>query len=333
MSRTNKLFFAVSKGVTATERAEIKRFIGVGAVNILAVNPTKDELEKIYGTTLQNDPVYVTPKSADKPYEQVRIDFIIKVNDKDAVDADGNPIEAITKIAFFVNNAARKNKDNTKVQIIDKYGRTGWATQEEFKAKAIPVTSMGKQITIDKDYRAAYFGEEELTKFMKTFLNIPSVQKYNANTGEWHDVPDSEKPSCEIRFDHIKDWFKGDVKEIREAVSFQPTNTIKLLFGIRTTEKDGKTVQYQDVFTREFVYGFQKNYTRLEKQVNMAKQNGAYPNTEFLVCPMIEYKPQATQFKENAATAPVSDDPFASPAVSDDTPFATADDDLPFEMN
>ena len=59
MSRTNKLFMAVAKGKVSSEGGDIKRYIGVAPVFVLAVNPTKSKLEEIYGTTIENDPVYV----------------------------------------------------------------------------------------------------------------------------------------------------------------------------------------------------------------------------------------------------------------------------------
>ena len=59
MSRTNKLFFVVAKGKISSEGGEVKRYIGVAPVFVLAVNPDKKKLEELYGNTLENDPVYV----------------------------------------------------------------------------------------------------------------------------------------------------------------------------------------------------------------------------------------------------------------------------------
>ena len=42
MSRTNKLFFAVAKGKLVSGETSIKRYIGVAAAKVIAVNPTKD---------------------------------------------------------------------------------------------------------------------------------------------------------------------------------------------------------------------------------------------------------------------------------------------------
>ena len=45
MSRTNKLFFAVAKGKISSEGGEVKRYIGVAPVFVLAVNPDKKKLQ------------------------------------------------------------------------------------------------------------------------------------------------------------------------------------------------------------------------------------------------------------------------------------------------
>ena len=66
MSRTNKLFFAVAKGKLVSGETSIKRYIGVAAAKVIAVNPTKDELNKIYNSNIDKDPVYFGEKDGVK---------------------------------------------------------------------------------------------------------------------------------------------------------------------------------------------------------------------------------------------------------------------------
>ena len=54
MNKMNFAFMAFANGKESTEGASIKRYIGVAPVYVLAVNPTKAELEQIYDTTLEN---------------------------------------------------------------------------------------------------------------------------------------------------------------------------------------------------------------------------------------------------------------------------------------
>lgn len=58
--------------------------------------------------------------------------------------------------------------------MIDKYGRATWVTPEQLKGHVIPLDKNGNPLQIDADYRPAYEGEENLTNFIKAYLNIPN---------------------------------------------------------------------------------------------------------------------------------------------------------------
>ena len=136
---------AISKGKTSVD-FEYKKYYGVAPVKVLAVNPNKKELEGIYNTEFENSPEYVGTTTRDeKEIPQVRIDFVVKT----VKDSCG--VELLNKLSFFVCNSPRYNKDKSKMQIIDKYGRTAWATSEEVKNKTIPTYKNGAA-NIDKDY-------------------------------------------------------------------------------------------------------------------------------------------------------------------------------------
>lgn len=309
MSRTNKLFMAVARGKESTEAMEIKRYIGVAPVYVLAVNPNKEELEKIYNTKLEKDPVYINEidvQGIDRKIQQVRIDFIVKTDGEKCKDSKGEPIESITKVAFFVRNMFRTNRDNTKVQVIDKYGQTAWVTKEQYEKKEIPMYKNGPA-NIDKDYRACFWGEEELTNFIRAYLNIPNVMEYINE--KWSMIAEPEK--AEVRLDHISDYFKNDFSEVKEIITYQPKNKVKVLFGVRTTE-DNK--QYQAVYTQMFLRNNTNKYTSLSEDVQSRKNAGAYPNTEFEICPLKVYENKPTDF--NTESAP-DDLPFGA----DSNPF------------
>lgn len=282
---------AFSNGKESTEEIEIKRYIGVAPVFILATNPSKEKLSEIYGRTIDKDPEYVTEKDGVK---SARIDFVVKTNKERC------GIETITKVTYFLRNEYKYNKDKTKIQVIDKYGRTAWGTVEEIKAKQIPTYSTGNKANIDAGYRPAYVGEEEFTNFMKTFLNIPSISVLNTTTNTWEQ---NDNPNdCEARFDKIADYFKGDFSEVTNAIKMQPNNQVKILFGVKTTE-DNK--QYQDVMIHKVLLSNSKNYQALEKTLNERKELGGYPNTCFEVCDLKEYGIEPTTFgSENNTLQP-----------------------------
>lgn len=290
------VFFAFGKAIESKESAPVKRYVGIAPVKVLAVNPTKAELEGIYGTTLDKEPEYLGSREVDgKNVPFVRVDFIV------ATDEEKSGVAMTTKASFFVRGQFMMNKDATKVKVVDKYARTAWVTQEEFKNKLIPTYANGPA-RIDKDYRMLYQGEEELLMFVKNYLGILDVDEYA--DGVWRMRANAEDYTA--GFNNIPNWFKGDISEIKEAVNMMPNNYIKLLFGVRTTD-DGK--EYQDVFTRASQRFNTRKNTVIERALTEAQNAGAYANTHFETCELKEYSPAPT----NVSSVLTSDDdlPFA----------------------
>ena len=300
----NVCMFAFATGKESVKSESFKRYYGVAPVKVLAVNPTKAELEAIYGTQLQNDVNYVGEVEVDgKPIKTARIDFIVRTNE------EITGINMVSKITFFLRNEYMFNKDKTKVQVIDKYGRTAWPTVAEAKEHKIPQYSNGPA-KLDSAYRPMYRGEEDLVKFIRTYLWIDDVDFYNSNTSSWDTHKDPS--ACEGILDRIADYFKGDFSEVKEVIALQPNNEIKVMFGVKTTP-DNK--QFQDVFTRHFLRNSAKKHEYLFTKVEEAQNNNAYSSTEFFNGNLKEYSVEPTSFTETAAPAtddlPMSDDPFA----------------------
>ena len=301
---TGKIFMAFAKGTESTDGAIVKRYTGVAPCYVVGVNPNKKELEEIYGTTVENEPEYRSSVEVDgRKVENVRIDFIVKTEPE-----ANNGIEMTSKVALFLRKEYRYNKDKTKVQVIDKYGRTAWVTVEQAKAKEIPVYANGPA-NLDADYRPCFVGEEELTNFIKAYLNIPNVMKYVDNKWVMVDNP----ADCVARLDNIDKYFSGNYDELRDVIALQPKNRVKILFGVKTND-EGK--QYQAVFTQMFLKNGVRDYSKLEKELADRKAAGAYPTTEFTVGELKEYNPQPTSF---AAPAENVGNPFA------ENPFDTTD--------
>ncbi len=285
---------ALGKANQSTEAVEIKRYIGVAPVKVLAVNPDKATLEKYFNTTLENEPVYTGEKDGVK---FARIDFLVQT------DAEKCGVDMITRLSFFLRDEKRYNRDKTKIQVIDEYGRTAWASAEEFKEKRIPIYSNGSAANITNNYRAIYNGEENLTNFVRTYLNIPNAMKYVNNT--WILI---ENPSdAECRFDSIADWFNGKFTDIKDINTLMPDNKVKVLFGVRTAENGN---QYQDYFNRFFMSNGSSSFDKMKKELTAATTNGAYPNTEFEVCTIKEYTVNETPVSDNIFEAPATDDFF-----------------------
>lgn len=304
MNRRNFTFMAFSAGQESKDSAAISRYIGVGSVNVLAINPNKAKLAEIFGMELEDEPVYVGTQEQDGqqvPY--ARIDVVLQT-----VPELNDGIELKTRMALFIRNQYRYNRDKSKVQVIDKYGRTAWVTIEQARAQEIPVYANGNTAQLDADYRPCYVGEEELTNFFKTFLNIASPTVFKNK--QW--VPADNLAVCEARFDSIPNMFKGDFSELVNAWKQQLNNKMKILFGVRTTN-EGK--QYQTFYTRMFLRNNATSYDRLEQDVKQTKEAGALSTSEFQIVPLQEYVVNSTPLENSQ---PVGDDPFGNPA---DNPF------------
>lgn len=284
---------AVARGNASSEAAERKLYIGVASVGLVGFNPTKDGLSHIYNRDIENDPEYIKDVEIEGvSYNTARLDFIIKT------DAERNSgIDTILRASYTLRNAPMTNSEKTKVQVIDKYGRTAWVTNEQAANHEIPMYSSGLA-NIDKDYRVAYVGEEKLTNFIRAFLNIPNAMKYVNKAWVMIDKPEN----AEVRLDHIDEYFKGNFNEIKEYLSYQPENKVKLAIGVTTTE-DNKT--YQAVFTDMPLKNGVNDYSRLDKAITERQNAGGYPNTVFKTCELTEYTitPDPTP-EETTASAP-----------------------------
>lgn len=292
---------AVKVGKESVE-GSFKMYKGMAAFNIVAVNPTKAELEALTGREIENDPEYVG--KTDEGKEQVRVVFYAKT----APDAKlNNGIEMLIPISFMLTKDYRVGQTSGKYQIIDKFGRTAWATKEEVQSKAIPQYTSGPA-NISADYRLAWQGEEFLIDFLIQWLNIPGPAVYKDKVWVMKENTDDSEVSLDMAA-----LFKGDVKELKELVTLAATYTVKGAVGIRTVDNENGTRQYQAVFTRKFAKNAVTDYSKIDAAITEFQNAGGAPGTEFSTQPLHENVVEATTFTpaaENdplgAATAPAS---------------------------
>ena len=290
----SNIFMAFAKGGESTEGTAIKRYTGVAPVKILSINPNKAELEKLFDTTLENEPEYIGEiESNGTKVPSARVTFVVQP----IVDFEVKPIS----VTLFLRKEYKFNKDKTKIRVIDEFGNVGWATKEECQAHTQLMSKTNKPLKISTNYRPVYTGEAELTDFIKAYLfNIPEAFEYVNET--WVLKKDAELSIA--RFENIDKLFTGDFSEVKEAISYQPENKVKVLFGVRKTD-EGKL--YQSFYKEMFLKNNVKDYSKLSKDVQERKNAGAYPNTEFEITDFKEYTVTPTNFEEKAA-----EDPFAS---------------------
>lgn len=310
---------AVAKGTESQEAKEFKRYIGVAPVFITSVNPDKKEHEALFNTTLDEAPKYVgsVEDNDGNSYDNARIQIVLKPD----AEKIGFEMPLIT-MALFIQNRPRVGANSGKTQVIDKYGRTAWVTEAELATHAIPMYSNGPA-DIDKDYRPAYVGEEDLIEFVKAYLCIPSVTTWDNNLKKM--VPNTKvKPEeCECRFDNLDKIFKGDFSEIKDALGFQPTNKVKVMLGVRINPEDGK--MYQAVYTKRFLRNSATNYSSLDKElqemIKNATSNGRTLSTEYSATSVHEYSVEATTFTPTEASIPSENMPFDVPSDNLGSPW------------
>ncbi len=302
--KLNYLFLSVGKTGESKEAAEFKRYIGYGSTHVVAVNPKKAELDNLMGYDSQSDPEYI---GSDDNGKWARVTFIVKT-DPEA----NNGIEITSRLSFTLYNTPAYSKDNTKVQVIDDYGNSTWATVEDAKAGNKLMSSNGKELKIANKYRIACRGEADLVAFLKTYLCVDDAFNYVNGTWTLKDNADDYKFALE----HISDYFKGDFSEVKDAIALQPNNKIKLLYGVHTTD-EGK--QYQTIATKDRLIlrnsAGSKAFERAEKELVNIKQGGGYATTEFKVQELAEYNVQATDLNN---------------APADTTSTGSEDEDLPW---
>jgi hypothetical protein len=260
----------------------------------------KDQLTEVYkiesGSNDINEELGIQIRN--QVWQMLMMDYTLR-EQTEKIGMEVSPIN----MTMFIRNEYRYNGDKTKVQVIDKYGRTAWVTVEQAKAHEIPMYSNGPA-KIDAGYRPAYVGEEDLVAFFKTFLGIPNVDVYNKNTGAWstHENPEE----CEAGLEKIANYFKGDFSELRDIIALQPNNKVKALFGVRTTD-DGK--QYQAVYPKVLrANATDASVAKLDAEIQERKNNGALSTTEFTFGEFKEYTVEPTTFAPDTTT---SDMPFA----------------------
>jgi hypothetical protein len=293
----SKGFLAIGKTQESREAGEggFKRYVGLGSTFVKAVQPTKAEIDEFFGYESQAEPEYVKDGENGK---EAHITFLLQTDSK-----VHEGIDIKNRITFVLRNAPDYNKDQTRVRVIDGYGNYTWANVEDAKAGKALVNADGNPKMIDTKYRMACVGECDLVSFLKKYLWVQSA--FNYVDGVW--VKKEDADSYKFALENIKDYFKGDFKELKGALNLQPNNKIKLLYGVRTTD-EGK--QYQSICTKgELMLPNAANIkaiNKLEKDLVNAKQSGMFSNIDYRVCELQEWDVKPTNLEEATSNDPLS---------------------------
>jgi len=249
---------------------EIKLYTGLHNMKIIAINPTKKGLEKI-GYKPQNDPVYAT---VEEQVKKLRLDFHLV---GEAPDEE----RILTKAVFFIENQHRVNRDGTKSEWINDFGRTAWSETGKPEEKPTNYTWFKHETA-----RQAYVGEADLHLFLINWLNIG--------------------PDDEAKLDNFDALFEEDYTELKGYLKANVDNEVRVLLTVR----DGK---YQSAYNKYFDRASNKRTNYWSKYIENQTVNGYgvkedYQNS-FKFQEWVE--PEIVPDKgETAASEKAQDDPF-----------------------
>ena len=287
---------AIANGVETKETQGGARLMtGLVPMMVLAVNPSKKELEAIYGRDLDKEPEYI---SADENgVKKLRIDFIMKtvINDKLGCNE-----EIITKVPFFLDDKPAYTSDGSKVYMLNLYGENACIPVEDAKKNTVPENMAWYNTT---KMRPAFRGEVELVGFLKQYLGIPN-RAFKDKV-----IPDVTK--AEIQLEKIKSYFNGDIKEFVSVVNLRKATNIVLLAGGVRTNDDNK--QYQAWYLKKpLKYGTTNlDYIKRDIAERQSQMN-------------VDFGPEDLKFRVYTNEPTVFEGSSNSTIVADDDPFALA---------
>ena len=287
---------AIAQGNETKEtQGGVKLMTGLVPMMVVAVNPSKKELEQIYGRDLEKEPEYISADEAG--VKKLRIDFIMKtvINDKLGCNE-----EIITKVPFFLEDRPAYTSDGSKVYMLNLYGENACIPVEDAKKNTLPDNMQWYNTT---KMRPAYRGEIELVGFLKQYLGIPNRQFKDKV------IPDVSK--AEIQLEKIKNYFNGDIKEFVSVVNLRkPTNIVLLAGGVRTTD-DNK--QYQAWYLKKpLKYGTANlDYIKRDIAERQSQMN-------------VDFGPADLRFRIYNNEPTVFEGPANTSAVVEDDPFEVA---------
>lgn len=248
---------------------EIKLFTGIHNMKVVAINPNKERLEEI-GYKPQNAPVYITTEGDVK---KLRLDFHMN-----GLGSGGEKI--MTKVAFFLENQLRVNRDATKSEWINDFGRTAWSA--EGSPDDVP---NGFTWFKHETARRSHVGEADLHLFLVNWLNIG--------------------PDDEAKLDNFLAIFEEDYTELQSLLAGNIDNEVRVLLTVRDSK-------YQSVYSKYFDRASNKRTNYWDSHVKNQTSNGYaikedYQNSFALQ----EWTEPATKADAGEpAGEPKGDDPF-----------------------
>ena len=221
---------------------DFQRKVGLFEANVICINPNAEEFKEILGIELREESKateYLGEAKDGNTYLRIAVWL------KDVKNGEIFPSPA----TFFLEDKERENKEGTKTQYINTVGVCSWADDPN----NLP------DWFVEREYRVAYVGEEELYNFMRKWLVNLDYRSAETTLGiEW------------------KKLMKGNVKELRSQIDGEwCTNDktgkaigIGALATVSTRERDGEFTEYQNVYNKDFFPAYSLKNFRLVDYTN-----------------------------------------------------------------
>lgn len=296
-----------SKTPSSGEFADIKKYIGVASVNILAINPNNEKL-RMYGWNIPDDapePTYVKTVEKDgKQQKFTRVRFLVQIQDLE--DKPVTYLDFLCRPEYSQNNPEQGKPKKWK--IIDSYCRTAWATKEEIDNHRVPQYANGPA-NISTPYKVCHPGEEEILTFLFKYLNINPLQIFDRTRQTWV----SNANPGRLTIDDWKEICNGNVKELAYYASRQPENCVKVVLGVQSTD-DNKT--YQTFLNTGYIGNGARpdattgEYVSARKLIDKYYSSREQSNYSFSAMPVKEWTVTPTTVEDNSLEPQPDDLPF-----------------------
>lgn len=219
---------AIGGNVREEKNFDFGKKIGIFEANVISINPDKEEYEKKQlGRPLEENEELEYLSESEEGNQKLRIDVYVEdVNEK----VEEGETKRRYKIAYFLENKERENKDATKKQYINSVGITSWADSPN----NLPEWFTGEE-GYERDYRVANSGEEELYSFLTSWLG----------------KLDLKSKDSELELDWKK-LMKGNVKELKDQIDGDFNSTFLALATVRVKESPEGIKEYQSVYNKVF---------------------------------------------------------------------------------
>lgn len=245
------------KGNEKTEKG-FKKYVGMFNANVVAINPTKEELSNLLGTDVKND-----------------IEYTGYNNDGNKKLTLGIWLSDVSTGQIF---PLRLSLEDTVV--VSKSGKTQYINDIGVTSYSDDPNNLPSWVS-DRPIRKAKKGEENLYKFLT----------------RWLSHLDYDNQDTEVVLDWEK-LISGNVKELRETIDRFKNRTICVMAIVRTSTdgKDYQSIYSQDFlpsFCMDYFLGVRKTpYKSITKFIEGVK-NPEYGCKDFYkLSPLEEYNPQ-----------------------------------------